>query len=198
MSEERKKILAMVESGQLSAEQAATLLDLVSEAGPEDAGLSNPDLPTFDAPGAEQVAVFPRQRYWLYPMAAGIVLVLLGGTVLAATYQLSRPSLATWLFGWMPLLLGLGTVTIAAWARTAHWFHLRVVNRANSISVSVPLPLRLTALLLRAVRPFVPQLRETAVDELILSLQEGLEDDQPMTIEVEGEEGEEHVRIHIG
>jgi hypothetical protein len=36
MNEERKKILRMVESGQITAEEAATLLELVSESEPVD------------------------------------------------------------------------------------------------------------------------------------------------------------------
>jgi hypothetical protein len=198
MSEERKRILGMVESGRISAEEAAALLDLVSEAAPGEAGEAQTDTISCDGLQAEQSSAFPRQAYWLYPLAAGIVLVLLGGSVIAAARQPGRPGLTTWLCGWSPMILGLGTVTIAAWARTAHWFHLRIVGRANNISISLPLPLRLTAWIVRAARPFVPQLRETSVDEVILSLQEGLKEDQPLTIEVEDDEDGERVSIHIG
>jgi hypothetical protein len=118
--------------------------------------------------------------------------------VIANAYQQSRVGLGTWVCGWIPLSVGLLTIVLAAWVRTARWIHLRVIGKGNRISIAFPLPLRLGATVLSIVRPFIPQLRKTAVDELILTLRESLADDQPLTIEVEDEEEGEHVQIYIG
>ncbi len=198
MSDERKKILGMVENGQITAEEAASLLDLVSDAQPEDTDKTQPERPVLDGPELGRLASAGRSHYWYYPLAAGTVTVLVGGTVIASAHPNSRVGLTTWLCGWIPLFLGLATVTLAAWARTAHWVHLRIVDRDDRVAISLPLPLRITALVLRAIRPFVPQLKETAVDEVILAVQEGLSEGQPLTIEVEDEDAGEHVQIYIG
>jgi len=50
---------------------------------------------------------------------------------------------------------------------------------------------------LRIVRPFVPQIEEAGVDELILAMQEEVRQGHPFTIEVdEGNDGEQ-VQIHF-
>jgi hypothetical protein len=198
VSEERRKILGMVEKGQITAEEAASLLDLVSDAEPDDADNTQSEQLVSDGPELGGLASAGRRHYWHYPLAIGTVIMLLGGTVIASAQPQSRVGPTTWLCGWIPLFLGMATVTVAAWARTARWVHLRVVDRDDRVAISLPLPLGLTALVLRTTRPFIPQLRETAVDEAILALQEGLRDGQPITIEVEDEEAGEHVQIYIG
>lgn len=198
MSAERKKILEMVSSGQLTAEQAATLLDLVAEPEPLETQQGDDSQPVAAASPAAEPAWREGHAYWLYPLFAGTVVMLIGGTVVANAYQQSRVGLGTWICGWIPLSLGLLTIILAAWVRTARWIHLRVIGKDDRLSLAFPLPLRLGALVLTMARPFIPQLRKTAVDELILTLRESLADDQPITIEVEDEEEGEYVQIYIG
>ena len=88
-------------------------------------------------------------------------------------------------------------VTLAAWARNAHWIHLRVKDKESRVSFGFPLPLRFSAALLHVARRFAPKLRETNVDEVILALRDGLRDGQPVTIEVQDEEEGEQVQIEI-
>jgi hypothetical protein len=198
MNEEQKKILEMVESGQITAEEGATLLGLVSESEPDDSDhVQQEQPPTIGVEQREHEWV-PARPYWLYPLSAGLIVVLVGGAVVTTAYQQNRVGPWTWLCGWIPLFLGSSIVTIAAWARTAHWIHLRVIDRDDRVSLSFPLPLRLSALVIRVTRRFIPQFRDTGVDEAILALRDGLTDGQPITIEVNNEEEGEYVRIHIG
>jgi len=46
-------------------------------------------------------------------------------------------------------------------------------------------------------RRFIPQFRDTGIDEAILALRDGLNDGQPITIEVDDEEEGEHIEIII-
>jgi len=205
MSEERKTILDMVASGKLSPEQGAALLKLVSAPSEEDT-----------APGEEQEAsVAPEapavaeqtshsgeparfSGLWKYPLGAGLILLLIGFAVVTSAHQLQRVNAWTWLCGWIPLVLGLSVVTLAAWARTAHWIHLRVRDHGRNIALSLPLPLGLTAAVLRMARPFVPQLRDTSVDEAILALRDGLQGYEDITIDVRDDEEGESVQIDFG
>jgi hypothetical protein len=67
------------------------------------------------------------------------------------------------------------------------------------VTISIPLPLRLTAWAFKIARPFVPQLKDTGVDEVIMSLGDTLgQDGQPIYVDVHDEDEGEHVQIYIG
>jgi len=197
MNEERKKILEMVEKGQISAEQGATLLGLVPPT----------DEPVQEGPDAEGEPVaqdlpLPEGRpaahsLWVAPLIGGMSVLLTGAVVVMAMYGQHRVNAWTWLCGWIPLFLGTAVVTIAVWARDAHWIHVRVRGRRENVSISLPVPLRLTALAIGVARRFVPKFRDTGVDEVILALHDGLESGQEIAIEVEDDEEGEHVEVRI-
>jgi hypothetical protein len=222
MSEERKKILDMVSSGKISPDEGAALLRLVSVSDEEETADTEqqPPLPEGEAQGAAEptpahgadtAAVGPGPegqtaarvtggagRAWLYPLWAGLLLLLVGGTVVLAMHEQQRANAGTWLCGWIPLFVGLTIVTLAAWSRTAHWIHLRVRDHETNIALSLPLPLGLAAATVRLARPFVPQLRDTAVDEAILALRDGLEGNEDITIDVQDDDQGESVQIDFG
>ncbi len=197
MSEERKKILEMVSSGRISPEQAATLLNLVAEA--EEGNIkTEPEQPLpVEAPRASTGRALARP-FWLYPLAGGLILVVVGTVVVASMRQQQRVNVWTWLCGWIPLFVGLAVATLAAWARTAHWIHLRVRNHGKGVALSVPLPLGLAAAVVRVARPYVPRLRDTGVDEAILALREGLQGNEDITIDVQDDDEGESVQILFG
>jgi hypothetical protein len=198
MSEEKKKILEMVESGRIGAEDAAKLLDLVSQPEPSDSEPMAPSEGAGDDHRESAAEPEPRVRpYWRQALFVGAIVMIVGGAVLADAYQHSGVSVWTWLFGWLPLFLGLAIVTIAAWARSARWIHLRITSDYEHLTFSFPLPLSLAASVVTFLQPFVPQMRHSGIDELILALQDGLHGDEPITIEVDDEEEGEHVRVLI-
>jgi len=198
MSEERQKILEMVQSGKVSPEEAARLIELV--AAPDEAAADEP--PADEAQSAEPVIsstapLHHAESAWLYPLLGGAFLLLIGGLVVTNGYQHGRVNAWTWLCGWVPLALGLLVVTLADWARTAPWIHLRVHSTHERVSLHLPLPLGLTSLVLEVARPFVPKLRETAVDEAILTLRDELRDGHPITLNVQDDVDGERVDIEI-
>jgi hypothetical protein len=198
MSEERRKILNMVGSGQISPEQGAALLSLVTASDGEETPQADENLspPVAEARVvAENATPYP---LWVYPLGAGLVLLLVGAAVVTTMHQQLRLNVWTWLCGWIPLFVGLLVVTLAAWARTAHWIHLRVRDHGEHIALSFPLPLGLAAVAVRVARPFVPRLRDTAVDEAILALRDGLQGNEDITIDVRDDEEGESVQIDFG
>jgi hypothetical protein len=198
MSEERKRILDMVGSGQISPEQGAALLEAVAAPDEEEPAQAAEKQPS---PAEETQAVAaraPAYALWVYPLGAGLILMLVGATVVSAMHQQQRVNAWTWLCGWIPLFVGLSVVTLAAWARTAHWIHLRVRDHGEHVALSFPLPLGLAAAVVRVARPFVPRLRDTAVDEAILALRDGLEGNEDITIDVQDDEQGESVQIDFG
>lgn len=171
------------------SDERDTILEMV-----EDTGCST----------ADSTRVAPSQpaardsRYWQYPLWAGMAILIPSIAAVTAAYQNQRVSLGTWLCGWVPLTLGLTLATLAVWARTAPWVHIRIKDRNDRLSLHLPLPLGLTAAVLRVVRPYVPKLRETAVDEAILALHEGLNGGEDIVIDVRDDEQGERVDIDFG
>jgi hypothetical protein len=197
MGEERLHILKMLQAGQISSEQALQLLDALEEEdalGPVEQ--EGQILPPVSAPSAPSEG-------WLYPTVAGAVIMAIGAPLMAL--GLTGRAAAFWaLFcGWFPFLTGLIVLSLGFWSRNARWFHLRIQNSRgakSSVAISLPLPLTFAAWVLRLLRPYLPQLRETGVDEAILALQEAARsgDKTPVYIEVEDQGGGERVLIWFG
>jgi len=126
--------------------------------------------------------------------------LLVGALIMALVY--ARDAARGWLVcGWLPMILGLGVTLAALWSRNATWLHLRVSEGEggrNKVAFSFPLPLALAAWGIRIAQPFVPQLQDTGVDEVILALRESRKRNEPLFIDVQDEEDGERVQIYIG
>jgi hypothetical protein len=189
-SEERAKILRRVADGKITADEAARLLDALGDGV---AGAPEPDeAPPIDPPRFGSL--------WLAPMIAGLALFVCGALAIFPLYAES----GSWLLvacGWPVFVLGLGTMLAGWFARKARWVHVRVTNVDGSrrnVKISFPLPLRLSAWALKIASRFVPQLKDTGVDEMIVALEEGVSGDQPLYVDVqEGDDGE-RVQVYIG
>lgn len=180
---ERIQILELVESGEISVQEAvARLGESPGQREPEETGIRPP--------------VWVR-RIWQAVFWSGVALAM-GGGLLLTSYYAWEAGTGSLVCGWPFLVLGVLVVTLGAWMERARWFYLRVHKRGSpNVTLALPLPLGLAALVLRIARPFVPQLQDTAIDEAVLALQEGLRSGQPLTVEVHDENGE-HVQIHLG
>lgn len=194
MEEERLAILKMVEAGQIGSEEAAKLLATL--------GMEN-DEPAAAPEGApaEQLPRSPEQhwaRFWIYPLMAGGGVLLLGALVMGLVYATAAAQ--GWLVcGWLPMILGLLVMALALWSRSARWLHLRISEGGKRrIAFSLPVPLTLAAWAVRLAQPFVPQLQETAVDDLILALRDNTSGEQPVYLDVQDEEAGEHVELYFG
>lgn len=195
MDEAYLKVLQMIQNGTISAEAGEKLLDALSWGKPENG--------TFTAGGAkadesEPLPVGPPpwvHRVWVYPLAAGVVLIGLAGMATSLLVQVEGG--LGWLACTLPLMIfGALVVALASWSRTARWLHVRVRDQETRFNFSLPLPLRPAACLARLAGPWVPQLRDTPIDELILSLAE-VEDEGTLAVELGEGEGEE-VQIYFG
>jgi hypothetical protein len=184
MSEdERMDILNQLESGEITADQALQALEQDPQQPEPEAVKSEAEIP-------------PRYKsWWLIPFALGIA-----GT--AAGLGLSQ------LGGWWwvcagPLLVASVTVVIVAAATSqSPWVHVRVRTGAEEgyrkINIHLPIPVRLTAWGLRTFGGNIPQLDDTAIDDLIVGLEGNISRETPIVIQVdEGEDGE-RVEVIMG
>jgi hypothetical protein len=203
METERLKVLEMLESGEINADEALALLAAIDSSEAEvllerqseedEAGTGEP------APTVNPVAVQRSRwaRFWVYPLMAGGAVLIIGSLVMALVY--ATDAARGWLVcGWLPMTLGLLVMLLAWWSRRAKWLHVRILEGGErKMAVSFPLPLAFSAWALRLVKPFVPRLRETGVDELIMALRASGRD-EPISIDVRDDKNGEQVQVYIG
>jgi hypothetical protein len=193
---ERMHILQMIEDSQISATEGLRLLDaLGAEAAAE-------PLPA-ESQSAPEADLEHWRRWWMVPMGVGIGVLLVGALLMFAAIQ--SGGLGFWFAcASLPFAAGVLIMALAAGSRSARWLHVRVRTdpAANdwphNIALSFPLPIRLTAGLLRLVGPFVPQLKDHALDELVLALAETTSAEAPLYVDVDEGDSGERVQVYIG
>jgi len=198
MNEERLRVLEMLESRQISAEEAADLLGALSEEAEE------------GEQGLVQAAVTPAANppnydwfrgLWRWPFAIGGIITLLLGLLLysmirSADGRVTLSLICTW-----PLFVGAVLVTmLALWSRWATWVHIRIREKdGRRIAISLPAPVGLGEIVLRTARPLAG---EDAKEHLVMAgafLKEvrRAPDREPLMIDVNDDDGDQ-VRIYIG
>ena len=198
MEEERLEILKMVELGQIDAQEAATLLSALHESQTVGEGVDA----SVEAVPPEREPPEPMEtrwaRFWIYPLMAGGVILLLGALVVGLV-SITGGAWGWLLCGWPLLLAGLLILVLALWSRGATWMHLRISEGGRrKMAFSFPVPLGLAAWAIRIAQPFVPQLQETGVDEVILAVRESSSRGEPLFIDVQNDEDGERVELYIG
>jgi hypothetical protein len=207
-SEERRKILQMVQDGKISAEQAANLMRAleadadspaeeveVIEAGP---GFNSEtkDAPEFDAIKARA------RRFAMIPLWIGVALTVLSAWAIYSVQQSSGMNF--WFFFLMiPLLIGVLFIALGASGQSSRWLYVNVDRRnahdgPRNITLGFPLPLGLTAWFLRTFGHNLRGMKETNVDEIIQLLDATGKSGAPLIINANDNEDGEHVQVYIG
>lgn len=199
-TEERAKILEMVAAGKLTPDEASELLAVLGDVSSSEEQDAQPDAEVDESYTAPPMEAPRFGNVWLIPLYVGLVVFVCGALAVFPLYDSS----GSWLLvvcGWPLFFLGLLTMLIAWFVRKSRWIHIRVSNvdgGQRNIKISLPIPLGLTAFAFRIGARFVPQLQDTNVDEVITALNEGLQQDEPLFIDVqEGDDGE-RVQVFIG
>jgi len=219
---ERLQILEMIEKGIITAAEGVRLLNslqgepeeaeipLISPATPATAETpAEPEVTVEEPVAKDQPSITPSdfdeetrkwRRWWWIPLTVGISITVVSGLLMFLAY--SSSGFGFWFAClWFPLLLGVVIISLAAASRTTRWLHVRIHQEPGewprTIAISMPIPLRFTAWLLRVFRPYIPHMENTNLDEIILAL-EKTSPDQPFYIKVDEEESGEKVEVYIG
>jgi hypothetical protein len=103
----------------------------------------------------------------------------------------------------MPIFFGILVILIGWASRTARWLHVRVNTGQDEwprrVAISLPLPLRTSAWLMRTFGHYIPGLDDLPIPlhEAILALQDSLTPDDPLYVKVDDSDGE-RVEVFIG
>lgn len=140
------------------------------------------------------------RSWWWIPMGVGVTITVGGALFMYLAWQAS--GLGFWFVAaCLPFLLGVIIMAFAWASRKSRWLHIRIQQPEGEsprrIAISLPLPLRPLVWLVRVLRPVIPQLQRTGLDELLIAL-ETTAPDQPVHIQVdEGEHGD-RVEVYFG
>jgi hypothetical protein len=211
-SEERKKILQMVEEGRITAEQAASLMRAIETDSEQEQLEAEPEViqpgPTpgpvdrdLYAPEFDEVKA--RARRWaMIPLWIGIVI-----TVFSAwgIYEiLNNPGTSYW---WIlllfPLFIGILLIALGAGGPGTRWLYVNVDRRdaeewPRTITFGFPLPLGLASWFLRNFGNNIHGLGNTSVDDIIQILDATGKSGAPLIVNVDEGANGERVQVYIG
>ena len=138
------------------------------------------------------------RHWWQIPFWIGLALLVAGAFILAGAISTGGFCLVA-LCALPLLLIGILAIIVAWFARNGPWVHIRVKRDrpgGHNINLSVPLDLGVAAV--RVAEPFVPEMKKTSVDDVILSMKDNVKKDQPLIIDVHDDEGGEQVQVIVG
>jgi hypothetical protein len=223
---ERIQILEMIESGVITADEGARLLQALDkddrleeilENGSEFSGgfeEAEDYVPPPDGsePGAVSGEVLEEvfepeidkwRRWWMIPLWIGVGITIIGSLLMFWAYQSS--GFGFWFVcSWLPFLLGVAIMAMAWGSRSARWLHLRVQQEPGewprTIAFSFPLPLRFAAWFMRTFGHFIPKVNDMDIDfdQMIEVFETSTTSDTPFYVEVDEGDNGETVQIYIG
>ena len=207
-SEERKKILQMVEEGKISAQEAANLmraLDADTDPVQAETDIFQTEAASgyqgSDAPEFEEVRSRAR-RFAMIPLWIGVFVAVMSAWGIYSIQQ--SAGMNFWFFCLMvPLLLGVLLIALGAGGQGSKWLYVNVDRRnahewPQNITLGFPLPLGLTAWFLRNFGHNIRGMGKTNVDEIIQILDATGKSGAPLIINANDNEDGEHVQVYIG
>ncbi len=210
-----RKILDMVEQGQITAEEGLRLMTAMGGSGQSS---ENPEM--FNEFIAETVHVGPEdvmekshpsipeeemqrmkrlKRWWVLPFGIGLLITTLGAIWMYMGYTAKGFGFGFWL-SWIPFLLGIAIAAVSFQTNNSVWLHVRIKQKPGEspqrINISLPLPLSLTRWFFSAFGNRIPGLRDQPVEEYSEILN-NLSPEEPFYVHVDEDDGEE-VEVFIG
>ena len=222
---ERLQILEMIEKGVITASEGVRLLNslegeldeteipLVAETNATSTG--QPET----APEPEMLEQEPASKtktsspsnefdsrikkwrsWWWIPLSVGIGITVISGLFMFLAYQES--GFGFWFAClWFPFLFGIIVISLSAASRTARWMHVRIHQEPGewpqTIAISMPLPIRFAAWIMRIFKPHIHGIDNANLDEMILAL-EKTSPEQPLYVQVDEGDSGEKVEVYIG
>lgn len=214
VDEAERKILDMVEKGDITAEEGLRLINAMGYGNrqmgdPNGEGVDPMESSTVGLedvlePGPphiseEELGRMKRlKRWWVLPFSMGLLITVLGAIWMFSGYTNSGFGWGFWL-AWIPFLLGIFIVAVSFQTSRSVWLHVRVKQKPGEspqrISISLPLPISLSKWFLSTFGERVPGLRDQPLENYAAIL-EDISPEEPFYVHVD-EDGEE-VEVFIG
>ncbi len=207
-SEERKKILQLVEEGKISAEDAASLMraldDDAEEAGAEievaeaesGSGFERTEAPEFD-----QIKSRAR-RFALIPLWVGVIVTVFSAWVIYAIQQ--NAGVNFWFYCMiLPLMLGVLLIALGSGGRASRWIYVNVDRRdakpgdgPRKITFGLPAPLGLLGWFFSTFGQNIDGMGEGKGKAIAHMMEAAMTSDEPLMVNVDDDDA--HVQVYIG
>jgi hypothetical protein len=207
-SEERRKILQMVEQGKISAEEAADLMRTIDEdyieapAELPDAGASSGfEGSESSAPEFEEVKARAR-RFAAIPLWIGVGVAVLSAWGIFTIQQSAGVNF--WFFCLMfPLMLGVLLIALGSAGQGSKWLYVNVDRRyaddwPKNVTFGFPIPMGLTAWFMRTFGHNLHGMNKAQVDGIVEVLDATNKSDDPFIVNVDDDDDGDRVQVYIG
>jgi len=220
-SDERRKILQMVEEGRISADDAAKLMRALDD----DANAAEAEIEVIEtgagsgrrpategsvegferneAPEFEEIKSRAR-RFALIPLWVGVFITVFSAWVIYAIQQ-SAGANFWFYFMTLPLMLGVLLIVLGAGGQFSRWIYIDIDRRRakdgdgpRHITLGFPLPLGLVAWFFRTFGSNIQGMSKGRVDGIIQMMNATRDSTEPLIINVDDNDDGEHVRVFIG
>lgn len=209
-SEERKKILQMVEEGKISAEEAARLMAVLADHDADESveaeieviesragfGYERTEAPEFDKIKARA------RRFSLIPLWTGVFVTVLSAW---AIYSIQQSAGTNFWFYCMifPLMLGILLLALGGGGRTSRWIYVDV-NRKDAkpgdgprrITLGFPIPFGLTMWVMEHFGHNINGMNRRQVDSIVEMMKATKDSNEPLMVNVDDDEAQ--VQVYIG
>lgn len=209
-SEERKKILQMVEEGKISAEDAAKLMRALDEdvegetdeveieviESRADSSYERAAAPEFDAIKARA------RRFSLIPLWTGVFVTVLSAWIIYSIQQ--NAGVNFWFYCMtLPLMLGVLLIALGAGGRTSRWIYVDVDRRdakpgdgPKHITLGFPIPFGLVAWFFDTFGHNINGMSKGKVEGIVQMMHATKNSNEPLMINVDDDDA--HVQVYIG
>ncbi|MFC2064785.1 hypothetical protein ACFLXB_06790 [Chloroflexota bacterium] len=210
-SDERSKILKMIQEGKISAEEGLNLMKAIDDqSGIDDTDLEN-DKNTFTAPeimhqpppahDPEISKTMDKARgLWMIPFWIGVAITILGSWIMYSN-MLPEPGFNGMFYclGLPILILGVLIIMLGWSSKTSRWIFVSVDQAPGEtprrIRLGFPLPLGLASWFFRIFGSSINGIKGIPIDQVIDALHES---DDPLVINVDEGDNGEKVQVYIG
>ena len=209
-SEERKKILQMVEEGKISAEEAAKLMRALDEdvdSEPAEAevevieSVSSPSFERADAPEFDEIKARAR-RFASIPLWIGVFVTVFSAW---AIYAIQKNAGVNFWFYCMtlPLMLGVLLIALGAGGQASRWVYVDVDRRdaepgdgPRRITLGLPVPFGLVTWFFETFGHNIHGMDRGKVDGIVQMMHATKNSKEPLMINVD--DNDAHVQVFIG
>ena len=215
VNQAERKVLDMVEQGQISAEEGLRLINAMdgqseqpSESTDYEASSADRELVEIKAEEAASRPQIPQEeldrvkhlkRWWVLPFAIGLLITTLGAIWMYMGYSAKGFGFGFWL-SWIPFLLGIFITAVSYQSSHGVWLHVRIKQKPGEspqrIVISLPIPLGLTRWVVITFGDRIPGLKDQPVSEYSEILK-SISPEDPFYVHVDEGNGEE-VEVFIG
>lgn len=223
MSEDvaRRKLLSMIENGDITAEEGLRLLNSFGNDSGENQDVhltSDQKNPTFpesdqDQPDDEENVEIHHlnstsddarrirrlKKWWFLPFGIGLILTVVSAIWMYLGYVSKGLGWGFWL-SWFPFILGIVIMALSAMSSKGKWLHVRVHEKKKGsnthINISMPLPLGAVRWFFRNFGDKIPKTRNIPIDEMLTEFEHGISNDSPFYVKVDDEDDD--VEVFIG